>query len=168
MPRQFHKSPHIMYAPCNLTCKRQRCPQLSSVEAERFRGHMLLEMARMSLDDNLVMQLHPGSFRNHSPQIMKTLGRDRGFDIPLKIGYVEALKPLLDEVGLDNRFSLILFTLDESALSRELAPLCGVYPCLKIGPPWWFFDRRCRRLETPDRHLWCSREATGVLRCSSC
>ena len=114
--------------------------QLNSGEAERFRGHMLLEMARMSLDDNLVMQLHPGSFRNHSPQIMKTLGRDRGFDIPLKIGYVEALKPLLDEVGLDNRFSLILFTLDESALSRELAPLCGVYPCLKIGPPWWFFD----------------------------
>ena len=114
--------------------------QLSSVESEKFRGHMLLEMARMSLDDNLVMQLHPGSFRNHSPQIMKTLGRDRGFDIPLKTGYVKALKPLLDEVGLDNRFSLILFTLDESALSRELAPLCGVYPCLKIGPPWWFFD----------------------------
>ena len=114
--------------------------QLTSVEAEKFRGHMLLEMARMSLDDNLVMQLHPGSFRNHSPQIMKTLGRDRGFDIPLKTGYVKALKPLLDEVGLDNRFSLILFTLDESALSRELAPLCGVYPCLKIGHPWWFFD----------------------------
>ena len=113
---------------------------LSSSEAEKFRGHMLLEMARMSLEDNLVMQLHPGSFRNHSPEIMNSLGRDRGFDIPRKIDYVQSLKPLLDEVGLDNRLSLILFTLDESALSREIAPLCGVYPSLKIGPPWWFFD----------------------------
>ncbi|MDG2475112.1 MAG: glucuronate isomerase [Paracoccaceae bacterium] len=113
---------------------------LSALESEKFRGHMLLEMARMSLEDNLVMQLHPGSFRNHSPKILSALGRDRGFDIPRRTDYVQALKPLLDEVGLDNRFSLILFTLDETALSRELAPLCGVYPCLKIGPPWWFFD----------------------------
>ncbi len=113
---------------------------LSSEDSERFRGHMLLEMAQMSLEDRLVMQLHPGSFRNHSPEIMLSYGSDRGFDIPRKTDYVQSLKPLLDAVGLDKRLSLILFTLDESSLSREIAPLCGVYPCLKIGPPWWFFD----------------------------
>ena len=130
---------------------------LSSPEAERFRGQMLLEMARMSIEDNLVMQLHPGSFRNHSPEIMKSLGRDRGFDIPRATDYVRSLKPLLDEVGLDKRLSLILFTLDESALSREIAPLCGVYPSLKIGPPWWFFDS----FEGMQRFRRCVTETAG-------
>jgi len=113
---------------------------LSYSESEMFRGHMLVEMAQMSIEDGLVMQLHPGSLRNHSPTIMQEFGCDMGFDIPQKVDYVNALKPLLDKVGLDKRFSMILFTLDETALSRELAPLCGVYPSLKIGPPWWFFD----------------------------
>ncbi len=127
--------------------------RLTNEEAEKFRSHMLFEMAKMSIEDGLVMQLHPGSFRNHSPFILKSFGPDRGFDIPSKTDYVQSLKPLLDELGLDKRLTLILFTLDESALSRELAPLCGVYPCLKLGPPWWFFDsvegmKRFRRAVT--------------------
>ena len=109
-------------------------------EAERFRGQMLTEMARMSLDDGLVMQLHPGSFRNHHPAAFARFGRDKGFDIPQPTDYVRALKPLLDRFGMDPRLTLILFTLDESTYSRELAPLAGVYPCLRLGPPWWFFD----------------------------
>ncbi len=127
--------------------------KLNSNQSELFRGHMLLEMARMSCEDDLVMQLHPGSFRNHSPKIMKNFGSDKGFDIPQKVNYVKGLKPLLDEFGLNKNLTLILFTLDESTLSREIAPLCGVYPSLKIGPPWWFFDsvegmKRFRRLVT--------------------
>ena len=122
-------------------------------EAETFRAHMLVEMARMSVEDGMVMQLHPGSYRNHSATIFKSHGRDMGFDIPRRTDYVEALKPLLDEVGLRNDFTLILFTLDETTLSRELAPLAGVYPALKLGPAWWFFDsaegmRRYREIVT--------------------
>lgn len=109
-------------------------------DAELFRAQMLTEMARMSLDDGLVMQIHPGAFRNHSRLVHRTYGRDKGFDIPMPTDYVRGLKPLLDAVGLDPRLSIILFTLDESAYSRELAPLAGVYPSLKLGPAWWFFD----------------------------
>ena len=109
-------------------------------EADAFRGHMLTEMARMSLDDGLVMQLHPGSFRNHSQSIMNTFGRDKGFDIPTRTDFVHALRPLLNAVGTDPRLTLIVFMLDETTLSRELAPLAGVYPALRLGPPWWFFD----------------------------
>jgi glucuronate isomerase len=109
-------------------------------DAELFRAQVLTEMARMSIDDGLVMQIHPGSFRNHNRLILKEYGRDKGFDIPLRTDYVEALKPMLDAVGLDPRLSVILFTLDESAYSRELAPLAGVYPSLKLGPAWWFHD----------------------------
>lgn len=108
--------------------------------ADAFRGHMLTEMARMSLDDGLVLQIHPGSFRNHSASIMAQFGRDKGFDIPTRIDFVRALRPLLDEVGTDPRLTVIVFMLDEATLSRELAPLAGVYPALKLGPPWWFFD----------------------------
>ncbi len=114
--------------------------ECSAEEADAFRGHMLTEMARMSLDDGLVMQIHPGSFRNHSASIMARLGRDKGFDIPTCIEFTRALRPLLDEVGNDRRLTVIVFMLDESTLSRELAPLAGVYPALKLGPPWWFFD----------------------------
>jgi glucuronate isomerase len=114
--------------------------RLSPDQAERFRGQMLTEMARMSLDDGLVMQLHPGSFRNHSPAIHRGFGRDKGADIPAATDYVHALKPLLDRFGNDRRLTLIVFTLDESSYSRELAPLAGVYPVLRLGPPWWFFD----------------------------
>ena len=125
----------------------------SAEEADAFRGHMLTEMARMSLDDGLVLQLHPGSFRNHSAGIMSAFGRDKGFDIPTGTNYVKALKAMLDAVGLEKNLSIILFTLDETAYSRELAPLAGVYPMLKLGPAWWFHDspegmRRFRELTT--------------------
>jgi glucuronate isomerase len=109
-------------------------------DAELFRAQMLTEMARMSIDDGMVMQIHPGSYRNHSAPALARFGRDIGFDIPTRTDYVTALKPLLDRFGLDPRLSIIVFTLDESSYSRELAPLAGVYPCLKLGPAWWFFD----------------------------
>ena len=112
----------------------------TSEEADAFRGHMLTEMARMSLDDGLVMQIHAGSFRNHSSSIMAQFGRDKGFDVPTRTDFVNALRPLLDAFGIDPRLSIIVFMLDETTLSRELAPLAGVYPALKLGPPWWFFD----------------------------
>ena len=112
----------------------------STEDAEQFRAQTLTEMARMSLDDGLVMQIHPGSFRDHSPEMFDRYGRDIGFDIPQATDYVHALKPLLDQFGNEPGLSLILFTLDESAYSRELAPLAGVYPAVKLGPPWWFHD----------------------------
>jgi glucuronate isomerase len=122
-------------------------------ESDLFRGQMLTEMARMSLDDGLVMQIHPGSFRSHSPDIYRRFGRDKGADIPTRTDYVHNLKPLLDAVGHEPGLTIILFTLDETAYSRELAPLAGVYPALKLGPAWWFFDapegmRRFRELTT--------------------
>jgi glucuronate isomerase len=109
-------------------------------DPELFRAQMLTEMARMSVEDGLVMQLHAGSFRNHSHSVFARYGRDRGFDMPIPLDFTEALKPLLDVVGLNPRLTLILFTLDESTYSRELAPLAGAYPSLRLGPPWWFHD----------------------------
>ena len=109
-------------------------------EAELFRAHMLTEMAAMSLEDGLVMQIHPGSFRNHNPHVFQRFGRDKGADIPSRTDYVTALKPLLDRFGNDAGLTVILFTLDESNYARELAPLAGHYPCLRLGPPWWFHD----------------------------
>jgi len=109
-------------------------------EADAFRGHMLTEMARMSLDDGLVLQIHPGSYRNHSAPIMERFGRDKGYDIPTRTDYVNDLRPLLNAVGRERDLTIIVFTLDETSLSRELAPLAGVYPALKLGPPWWFHD----------------------------
>jgi glucuronate isomerase len=109
-------------------------------EAELFRGQMLTEMARMSVEDGLVMQIHPGSFRSHNPGLMATFGRDKGADIPTATDYVHALKPLLDRFGNETKLSIILFTLDETSYSRELAPLAGHYPALKVGPAWWFYD----------------------------
>lgn len=122
-------------------------------DADLFRAQILTEMAAMSIDDGLVMQIHPGSFRNHSAEILRTFGRDKGFDIPRRTDYVHDLKPLLDKFGLDKRLSMIVFTLDESSYSRELAPLAGVYPTLKLGPSWWFHDspegmRRFRQMTT--------------------
>ncbi|MBP1883948.1 glucuronate isomerase [Sinorhizobium mexicanum] len=109
-------------------------------EAEAFRGQMLTEMARMSQEDGLVMQIHPGSYRNHNPSLFANFGPDKGADIPKATDYVRALKPLLDAVGNDSSLTIILFTLDETAYSRELAPLAGHYPALRLGPAWWFFD----------------------------
>jgi glucuronate isomerase len=112
----------------------------TAAEAEAFRGQMLTEMAKMSLEDGLVMQIHPGSFRNHNPQLHQRFGRDKGADIPTRTDYVHALKPLLDRLGNERDLTVIVFTLDETAYSRELAPLAGHYPILKLGPPWWFYD----------------------------
>jgi glucuronate isomerase len=109
-------------------------------DAELFRAQMLLEMARMSLEDGLVMQLHPGVARNHNEQLFQQFGRDKGADIPTAVDYVQALKPLLNRFGNEPRLTLILFTLDETTYSRELAPLAGHYPILKLGPAWWFND----------------------------
>jgi glucuronate isomerase len=110
----------------------------SPEEAELFRAQMLTELARMSCEDGLVMQLHAGVHRNHNRAVFDSIGRDRGFDLPTRGGFVEELKPLLNAVGMDPRLRLILFTLDESTYSRELAPLAGAWPCLRLGPPWWF------------------------------
>lgn len=109
-------------------------------DAQRFTGHMLTEMARMSSEDGLVMQLHIGSLRNHNPAIFSAFGRDMGADIPVTAEFTHNLKPLLDIYGARRGLSIILFTLDETTYSRELAPLAGHYPALKLGPPWWFFD----------------------------
>jgi glucuronate isomerase len=114
--------------------------QSAPEDAARFGAHMLVEMARMSTEDDLVMQLHPGSYRNHNEVIFHRFGLDKGADIPVQTEYTRNLLPLLNKYGNDARLSLIVFTLDETAYSRELAPLAGHYPALKLGPPWWFYD----------------------------
>ena len=105
-----------------------------------FEGHMLMEMARMSAEDGLVMQLHAGSLRNHNLPLFERFGPDRGADIPVATEYTRNLRPLLNAHGNDPRFRLVLFTLDESAYARELAPLAGHYPAVRLGPAWWFHD----------------------------
>jgi glucuronate isomerase len=127
-------------AQCQRLLDRALAGTADAGDAERFRAQMLTEMARMSRDDGLVMQFHPGAFRNHNAAIFARYGRDKGADIPLPTGYVHALKPLLDEVGNARDLTIILFTLDETAYARELAPLAGHYPVLRLGPPWWFHD----------------------------
>jgi len=99
-----------------------------------------MQMARMSLDDGMVMQIHPGVTRNHDAATLRRFGRDKGADVPTATEYVQALKPLLNRYGADPRLTLIVFTLDETSYSRELAPLAGFYPAMKLGPPWWFHD----------------------------
>lgn len=112
----------------------------SEADAELFRAAMLTEMARMSVDDGLIMQIHPGSLRNHNRWLFDRYGRDKGADMPQATEYVRALQPLLNRFGNDKRLTVILFTLDETSYSRELAPLAGHYPALKLGPAWWFHD----------------------------
>ena len=109
-------------------------------DAARFTAHMLMEMARMSVEDGLVMQLHAGSLRNHNRAVFERFGLDKGADIPVKTEWTRNLQELLHAYGNDPRLTLVLFTLDESTYSRELAPLAGHYPALRLGPPWWFFD----------------------------
>ncbi len=109
-------------------------------EATRFTGHLLMESARMSIEDGLVMQFHPGSYRNHNPVIFERFGYDKGCDIPVQVDFTQGLRPLLTRYGNDPRLTLILFTLDETTYSRELAPLAGHYPAVRLGPPWWFHD----------------------------
>jgi glucuronate isomerase len=109
-------------------------------DAWRFTGHMLIEMARMSVEDGLVMQLHIGSYRDHNPTLLAQFGKDVGADIPIASEFTHNLKPLLDLYGNERTLKIILFNLDETVYSRELAPLAGHYPALRLGPPWWFFD----------------------------
>jgi glucuronate isomerase len=122
-------------------------------DRELFRGQMLTEMARMSVEDGMVMQIHPGCWRNHNSQLFRRFGSNIGGDMPARGAFMAELKPLLDRFGNRADFTLLLFTLDESTYSRELAPLAGHYPCLKLGPAWWFHDSpegmmRYRRLTT--------------------
>jgi glucuronate isomerase len=114
--------------------------EASEKDAAAFSAHMLMEMARMCVDDGLVMQLHPGSLRSHNLDILNRFGPNRGFDIPVAMEFTRSLQPLLNQFGNHPNFSLILFTLDETTYTRELAPLAGVYPSVKLGPPWWFND----------------------------
>ncbi len=127
--------------------------EVSPQDAELFRAQMLTEMAGMSVEDGLVMQLHPGVYRNHNAQLFSRFGRDKGADIPLPCEYVHALRPLLNRYGNDPAFTFIVFTLDETSYARELAPLAGHYPAMKLGPAWWFNDspegmRRFREMTT--------------------
>ena len=119
---------------------RARAGEATPDDLAAFTGHMLMEMARMSVEDGLVMQLHPGSLRNHNAAVHDRFGPDRGCDIPIATEYTRNLQPLLNAYGNDPRFRLVLFTLDESTYARELAPLAGHYPALRLGPPWWFHD----------------------------
>jgi glucuronate isomerase len=128
-------------------------PDVSPEDAELFRAQMLTEMAGMSAEDGLVMQIHPGAFRNHNPAIFARFGRDKGADMPSRTDYVHALRPLMARHGNNPALTIIVFTLDESVYARELAPLAGHYPALKLGPAWWFHDspegmRRFRRAMT--------------------
>ena len=125
---------------CEELYARVRGGDCSAADAELFRAQMLTEMAAMSLEDGMVMQIHPGSHRNHNQQLFDSYGRDMGADIPMQTGYVDALKPLLTRFGNEADLTIILFTLDETAYTRELAPLAGHYPALKLGPAWWFHD----------------------------
>lgn len=114
--------------------------EVSTAEAEAFSAHMLFEMARMSSEDGLVMQLHPGVLRNYDPQVFAARGPDVGYDIPLAAEYTRSLRPLLEAFGHHPNLRLIVFTVDEDVFSRELAPLAGVFPAMRLGAPWWFLD----------------------------
>lgn len=112
----------------------------SADDTRRFTAHMLMELARMSAEDGLVMQIHAGSYRNHNAALFERFGPDMGSDIPVRVDWTTGMRELLNAYGADPRFRLIVFTLDESAYGRELAPLAGHYPALLLGAPWWFFD----------------------------
>ncbi|WP_182358946.1 glucuronate isomerase [Tomitella gaofuii] len=112
----------------------------TAADARLFAGHMLFEMARMSVDDGLVMTVHPGVHRNHSTDTFEVYGPDTGHDIPVRTEYVQSMQPLLRRFGTAPGFHLVLFTVDETVYSREIAPLAGFYPSVYIGAPWWFLD----------------------------
>ncbi len=120
--------------------KRALQRKTTAEDAKRFNGHMIMEFARMSIDDGLVMQFHVGSIRDHNDLIYRRFGANMGADIPSQSEFTKNLRPLLNKYGNDSRLTLVLFTLDESTYSRELAPIAGHYPAVKLGPPWWFHD----------------------------
>ncbi len=146
-------------ADCHALWSRVRSGMAGKGDAEAFRGQMLTEMARMSIEDGMTMQIHAGSRRNYSRAVHDRFGRDMGFDIPQRSDFVGGLRPLLNAVGHEPGLRIILFTLDETTLGRELAPLAGAYPALLLGPAWWFFDspdgmRRFRELTTETAGFW--------------
>ena len=112
----------------------------SQAEVDAFAANILYQMAEMSCDDGLVMQIHPGVLRDHNSTIFTTYGSDKGYDIPIQTEFTRALRPMLDRFGTDPRFRVILFTVDETSFSRELAPIAGTYPSVRLGAPWWFLD----------------------------
>jgi glucuronate isomerase len=112
----------------------------STEEAQAFEGHMIFETGRMASEDGLVMQIHPGVLRNYEPAMFEKFGADKGFDIPFAVEYTRAIKPLLNAFGTHPNFRAIIFAIDEDPMGREMASLAGVYPSLRIGPPWWFSD----------------------------
>jgi len=120
--------------------QRARHGQATPDDERRFTAHLLMEMARMSLSDGLVMQIHPGAFRDHNAAVFDRFGPHMGGDIPVATEFTRNLRPLLSAYGNNPAFTLVLFTLDESTYSRELAPLAGHYPAVRLGPPWWFHD----------------------------
>jgi glucuronate isomerase len=125
----------------------------SQADVDAFAANMLYQMAEMSCEDGLVMQIHPGVLRNHNSAIFSTYGLDKGYDIPITTEFTRALRPMLDRFGTDPRFRVILFTVDETTYSRELAPIAGTYPSVRLGAPWWFLDspegmRRFREFAT--------------------
>ena len=132
--------------------------QAVAADQKRFEAHMLMEMAAMSVDDGLVMQLHPGSLRDHNSVVFRTFGADKGADIPLRTEYTRNLRNLLDAYGSDPRFRIVLFTLDETTYSRELAPLAGHYPAVRLGPAWWFHDS----IEGMTRYRQLTTETAGI------
>jgi glucuronate isomerase len=129
-----------------------------AADQKRFEAHMLMEMAQMSVDDGLVMQLHPGSLRDHNSQVFARFGPDKGADIPLRTEYTRNLRAMLDAFGSDPRFRIVLFTLDETTYSRELAPLAGHYPAVRLGPAWWFHDS----VEGMTRYRQLTTETAGI------
>jgi glucuronate isomerase len=132
--------------------------EAAAADQKRFEAHMLMEMAAMSVDDGLVMQLHPGSLRDHNSVVFGKFGADKGADIPLRTEYTRNLRALLDAHGSDPRFRIVLFTLDESTYSRELAPLAGHYPAVRLGPAWWFHDS----IEGMTRYRQLTTETAGI------
>lgn len=117
-----------------------KCKQATDEDQSRFEAHLLMEMARLSVADGLVMQLHAGALRNHNEKVFRRFGPDKGGDIPVATEFTRNLRPLLNAYGNDTNFRLIVFTLDETTYSRELAPLAGHYPAMLLGAPWWFHD----------------------------
>jgi glucuronate isomerase len=143
----------------DLIFQRARRGEASREDQRRFEAHMLVEMARMSTEDGLVMQLHAGAYRDHNRAVFDRFGPDRGGDIPIATEYTRNLEALLNAHGNDPRLTLVLFTLDESTYARELAPLAGHYPAVRHGPPWWFHDsmegmRRFREWTTESAGIW--------------
>ena len=130
----------LSYTECQKLLDRHLAGEAEAGEAELFRAQMLTEMAVMACEDGMVMQLHPGSRRDHNPELFQRFGRDKGADIPAAINFVDALRPLLDRFGNRADFTLVVFTLDSATWARELAPMAGAYPCLRLGAPWWFHD----------------------------